>query len=654
MCLDVQSVTLVTLVPTNWPTQLPSTLSTATISSTDTSAPSGPSIATIAGATTAAIAAIFLGVVAIICWRRRNKNKRTHQERRRGFRGGSKGWGKGVDAHRTDTIKSFFVGREEGDESSTGLLSGKSQRSWTSQQLSDSRVRYAGLGARAARPTFSANEPIPPQPPPSHLKPKTLIGIREDRMRSAPVPATSAPPIVNPFATPSHSPSGSYDDRYPDGISPTNSLPSTGLSLATPFSGGRPFPAWEGNTPPSSISSPGGLQRTWPPWEHRAATEGNAPHTLAASATALTAAPHSASGPTATGEAGKSHRRTLTIDTTNIHVPRRSLEIQRPLQGSPVAATGVPSDPKRVSSHAHDVNPPTALTSAAPHENPLPNPEEDAAASLGKMFTSATSPSDYEIHESMPMPDFTSPTDGGFDAGSPLPESATLEMYGINIGFGVMGRKWEPRNSDANSSSNPATRSSSKKSMRGMRTPASPRRVQSLTKAAVPSASASPSSGTKTPPTPTWRPPAATPSGQPPPPSSSGRNSETSTGTISSLLDGYGAAPSPAQVKDTIFELDEDAPVPTAAAEMDEAEDAPTPPVATPRRGGDAFGSGETQAQAQKQGAGGQGQSWGRGRGHGSPLTPRRAPPRRSVAPEDFSEEGLGALSREDTTRRWW
>ena len=63
---------------------IPTMTFTEAILPTSTSTPPGPTLAATAGAVTGAIAAIFIAVVALICWRRRNKRMRKHRSRRGG------------------------------------------------------------------------------------------------------------------------------------------------------------------------------------------------------------------------------------------------------------------------------------------------------------------------------------------------------------------------------------------------------------------------------------------------------------------------------------------------------------------------------------------------------------------------------------------
>ena len=178
---------------------------------------------------------------------------------------------------------------------------------------------------------------ILPQPPPSHLKP----------VPRAAGPATPALSSSRALASSPHSPSSSYDQSYRHyyGISSTNGIPSTAVSTSTPFSPIKPSTAWDGNTPPSSASSPGAQEKQRAAWGgRRAATEGSVPHTPAASASANTAAPHSPLSQSPTREfANGHHRRNLTIDTS-ITSSRPLPDIPRDPQETTVTVTGVPAD----------------------------------------------------------------------------------------------------------------------------------------------------------------------------------------------------------------------------------------------------------------------------------------------------------------------
>ena len=717
-------------VPSAIATFIPSTLvpaggshaqvptSTPTIAAaTNSAAPPGPGVAATAGAVTAAVAAIFFAVVALVCWRRRYRRCRPHRAHHGGILGGMGGWRKGLAVDRTDTVKSFFAGKEEGDDSSRGLLSSKSPRYWAPQRPSDARSGYAALGGRTAAPPVpvppqhqhqpqhqyqnqNPNQLSPPQPPPSHLKPAIWVGIPpipDDRARRAPSASATA---TGPGPSPAHSRAGSAD-RYLDGLSPATSHLSPAVSISTPFWGARPsFAGWDGSgngngngsgnwgTPPSSASSPGAVpekQRAWG-WERRAATEGSSVgvlHPLPALPAAAGASTHSGFGTTpqaaqqaqAQAQAARGHRRILTIDTTNINI-----EVLRPKSAVQRAPLGI------------------AVAAPAPNPNPNPNPNpyvedvdaEDAlattAAELGRMFAadtttdaSASSLSGHEIREAIRQRYHTSPTDGAHgdgddDACSPaVPESASMEMYGI--GFGVMGRRWEPRSVDVHASTNASVNNNgnasgsapssvagsaegkrSAKSVRGARPPPQVpglRRFQSQvlttraaavlsTFAASPSRSRTPS---RTPshrssPSPSSsrsrsRSARATPALQTPTPE--GGKEVVSTGTIASLIGGYGIAPTPS-------------PSTTTAT-----------PAATPQGGG----GGVAAAPGRDEG-GGEDEDEDEGAplvprvpasadapasSALSSLTPRRAPPRYSVVPQDFSEDGHG-LSR-DGTRRW-
>ena len=604
---------------------------------TSTSTPPAPTLAETAGAVTGTIAAIFILVIAFICWRRRNKRTRGDRLRRGGRPGGMAGWRTPV---RANTGESFVIGKEESDDPSTGLLSKKkTQRFWTSPHPSDSRVGYTGLAARVTMLVPREYQQIPPQPPPSHLKP----------VPRAAGPATPALFSSRPFDNSSHSPSGSYDQsyRYYYGISPTNSIPSTAVSISTPFSPVKPSTAWDGNTPPSSASSPGAQEKQRILWGgRRAATEGSVPHTPATSASANTAAPHSPSGPSPTRASANGHRRNLTIDTS-ITSSRALPDIPREPQENTVAVTGLPADSTQVG--AHDTNAPSGLTSLSPNDRPKSNSTAEAEAKkLQDMFAFDPSLSDDEIHKSIHQVYQQSPTDGGHDMSSPaVPESATTEMYGI--GLGVMSRGWEPWQSDANSRSNHTSLHSSgkrsMKSVKSVRTPPSPMRFQSLitkrsaaalsmsTVSGAPSPGAG--AGAATPPTtPGQRP--ATSSRK----SSSDRESESggrkSTGTLAGLLEAYGVAPSPTpsqEGKGTIFELDEDV---LDVPGMPESGGGAPASASALSEGGDGGTQGRNTAQLVGQ----------------RPLAPRNNPPRRSVVPEDFSEDALLNLSRE-STQRW-
>ena len=633
LSLDLQGVTVP--IPPSLQSFIPSTIgpsrvtvltstSTATITSVKPPTRSEPNFAAIAGAVAAIVAGIFIAATAFVCWKRSwnrkwgHNNTRMQGARRRGILARLVNWRSG-SLVRADTVSSWSAGREERDDSNSRLLSKDPQRVWASQQPGDLMSGYPARGAKArdARATTALPFELqltPPEPPPPHLKPNTLAYIREDWTRNAPMSG-------NPFVTPPHSRSVSYDrsDRYFDGTSATSSLPSTAVSVSTPFSGGRPFLGSNGDTPPSSASSLGALQDKPRAWT---ASEGSVLQTPAG---AVTAAQKTR------------HQRNLTIDTAIVSRPVSDTQKRTP--EITVVAPGVPEDPKQVS--GHDINPPPVLA----HSTPSDEGAAAAASELQQMFTCGTPISDYEVHESICGRFETSSTEGYHELRSPaVPESATMEMYG-NIGFGVMGGKWEPRNPDSNRSSNDAslvaTPLSYKRSKRSMKTPPGPRRYQSAIKrgASVASTSVTPSPRAVTPPSPSPR--SELQSGK----SWSDRSSESrrtqvvSTGTISSLLEVYSRGPSPStpQGQDTIFEVDENAP-PVPGTPIP-GSNAPTSPL---NREG-TFGSGgrtTVQELAQR-----------RGQGQVTPLAPRTAPPRRSVAPEDFSGDSLG-LSRENT-RRW-
>ncbi len=415
------------------------------------------------------------------------------------------------------------------------------------------------------------------------------------------------------------------------------------MSTSTPFSGGKPFQGSDGNTPPSSASSPRGLQELkleLAAREHWIATEGGVPH---APARTSAAAPHIDFGPTSPEKAAKgAHRRNLTIETANLGASRSTSDTQR----KSFETTGVPGVPaNQKQDRAHDTN----RLSVLAHLSPNGNSDEDAAATaeLQKMFACDTPSSDYEMHESMCERFQTTPTEGCQELRSPAaPESATMEMFGI--GFGVMGGKWEPRHSDSNWSSHDASfvaRLPSKKSKKSIRTPLGPMRIQHSIKrgASVLSTSAYSSYGDETPPSSDQKWEMA--SGQ----SSPYQNNESnpkqimSTGTMSSSPDVYGTAPgsSAIQAKETIFEVDEDVPPVLPGTPMSDG----NVPTSTPSGGG-----------GRTSGSGGTDDTWEPaqrpGEKQGSTLTPRTAPPRHSVVPDDFSsEEGLG-LSRANT-RKW-
>ena len=636
---------------TTSPTSAPAETSTSTAAPT----PSGPNIVAIVGAVVGLVVALFIGLVAFLCWRRRRRRRRPHNDTRtkgtrpRGILARFMEWRTGYTLSRADTVSSWFGGREEKDDPGRGLLPKESQGVSPSQRPSDPKFGYTSRDASATSPTHLEIQLAPPPPPPSHLKHNTLGSIGEDWMRedwmredwmrrtSSPAPPTSL--SGNPFATPSHSRNSSYDPpgRYPDGPFAFNSLPSTAMSISTPFSGVKPSLGSGGNTSPSSTSSPRGLQEMkleLAAREHWIATEGSPPH---APPGVIAAAPHVDSGPVSPEKTAKGmHRRELTIETVNLgasrSIPdtaRRSLEI--------TGVPGVPANPKQ--DRAHDTHTLAVLAHTSPHGNS----DEDAATSaeLQKMFTCGTPLSDYEMHESMFERFQTTPTEGCQELRSPAaPESATMEMYGI--GFGVMGGKWEPRHSGSNWSANDASlvaRLPSKRSKKSIRTPLGPMRIQHSIKrgASVLSTSASSSHGDETPPSSDqkWE----TPGGQ----SSSYQNSESnpthimSTAAVASLLDAYRLAPGPSapQAKETITKVDEIAPC--VLLHGTHISDGNAPPTSTPSGGG----TQESREPAQTL-----------GERKGSNLTPRTTPPRHSVVPEDFSsEEGLG-LSRANT-RRW-
>jgi hypothetical protein len=627
----------------------------STLSGTSKSSP--PNIAAIAGGVTAAIAVVCLAVLAFICWRLRNRTTQTQRGRRKGIRGS-------VD--RTDTVKTFLVGREETDDSSGGLFRGKTLKFWTSQQPISSRGTYTGIGVGdMAMSGPDSNQPSPPQLPPRHLNPMTMMDTRVDRVPQRPGHASSFSSSSNPFATPTHSRSGSYDpyDRHPNETSTTNNLSSTSLPFSKPFAT-KPFASWDGGRPPSSVSSVGTLQekhRTWTAWERaalqrRAATEGSAPHAPALSASGSAAARHSApvSAPIRHAVNDRGHGRNLSIDTTNLSLPRpaprRPPDIAPPdarrrvPRETALVAASVPTEPKP--DIVHDTDAPAVLVSPPPKPKPKTrsNTVDEAADKLGQMFACDPSPSE-DPHDAMRRFYQTSPTEGGHDQDSPAaPESTTMGMW--EVGFGVMGRKWEPRSADAHSNAHGASRSSSKQSAKSLKAPRSTGSLRALTKrgAAVPPISLlpNPSAGTGA----ATRPgPGRTPKmlDVKLPSEREGEwdvDTQASTGTMSASVDVQGRGPSPAaspRGKETIFEIDENAPsVPKL----------PMPDAGTP----DLPLSGEADT-FEGEGVEVEIPAAVAGDIQVTPLTPRIFPPRRSVVPEDFPEDGQW-LSRE-STQRW-
>ena len=572
---------------------------TTSPTSTPTVTPNAPpsseqNIASIAGAVSGVIVAIILiSTVAFVCWirrRRRGYNDTPPQGVHRwGIRGRIVDWRSGGTLSRADTVSSWFAGREEKEETSKGLLSRDLQRVLRPQQSNDPGIEYTNGGAGETTPTRSEHQMTPPPPPPTYLKPHASMSVREDWMRrtSSPAPPSS---FSNPFATPPHSRASSYDlpDRYPDRASTTSNLLSAFVSISPPFSVVKSFLGSDGNTPPSSSSSPGILQEKQlelATREYKVATESNVPYTPA---NAIAAAPDSAFDPLSPGKASSDlgHRRNLTIDTTNLGVSR---PVSRRTLGITTDASGVPVDPKKDSA-------PSSLHHSIPNDNNNSNSDEGAAASaeLQKMFRCSTPVSDYEVHESTCGRFQTTPTEGCHELLSPAaPESATTEAFGI--GFGAMGGKWDPRHSDPNRSSNDgsvAAQLSSKKSKKMMKTPPGPVKTQSSIQRVSSFLSTSISA------------------------SHEGESFPEETGTI--------------------MEVDENAP-PLLGTYLSDG----SAPTSAPSTGGGTPGNGGAHLQEPAQ---------NREQGRGSPLTPRTAPPRHSVAPEDFSEEGL-KLSRENT--RW-
>ena len=652
LCVVVQGVDVP--IPSNLLPFIPSTLSASHAASstsalteentlTDVSTPPEPDVAAIVGAVIGIMAAMFIGVIVFICWRRRRRrtrsDTRTPEARPRGMLGRLVDGRRGFTLRRADTVSSWFAGREEKDDSISGLLPKESLRTLSSLESSDPRTRLTG----GVRPTTSVDQLTPPPPPPSYLKPNNLGYSQEGWTRRTSSPAPPASLSGNPFTTPSHSRNSSYDlsDRYTDGASVSNSLLSTAMSTSTPFSGVRSFRGPGGNTPLSPASGPGSLQETrfaLAAREHEVAMEGSV---LQAPARAIAATSHSAFGPISPEVAAKGmHKRNLTIDTTNLGVSdalKNTLEITD-------AAPGVAEKPKH--GRAHDPNLLSDLAPSTPNDRVNSGSDDDAArrAELQKMFSCDTPLSDYEIHESVYERFYSTPTEGCEELRSPAaPESTTMEMFGI--GFGAMGGRWEPRNSESNWSTHDASllvRLPSKKTKKGIRTPLGPMMMQNSLKrgTSVLSTSASSSHGGDPPSSPGQR--SEIPSGK----SSSYHSNESkpkqvmSPAAMSSLLDAnrIGLGPSDPQMNETIFEVDEDVqPVPRRPLSDGDV------PTSAPSGGGGTSGSGgsyQTQEPAQR-----------RGERQGSNLTPRTAPPRRSVVPEGFSEEGSG-LSSEDV-RRW-
>ena len=701
-------------IPSAFQSFIPSTLSsshttspttstpTEASTSTDASNPPAPNMVPIVGAVIGIVAAMFIGVFVFICWKRRRRRRRPHNDTRtpgvgpRGVLGRLKGWRTGYTLSRADTVSSWFAGREEKDDPGRGLLPKESHGVLPSQQSGDPKFGYTSRDASATSPNFLENQLAPPLPPPSYLGHNTLGSMGEDWMRedwmreewmrrtSSPAPPASL--SGNPFATPSHSRTSSYDPpgRYPDGPFAINSLPSTAMSLSTPFSGVKPFLGSDGNTPPSSASSPRGLQELkleLAAREHWIATEGSAPHVPPR---AIAAASHVESGPAVSPEKSAAakgmHRRNLTIETANLGASRSIPDTQRKSLES-TGVPGVPANPAQDRAHDTDALPGLAHLSSP---NGTSDEDADATAELQKMFTCGTPLSDYEMHESICGRFQTTPTEGCHELRSPAaPESATMEMFGI--GFGVMGGKWEPRRSDSNwsasasASANPNVNAndaggfvarlpsaSNRRTKKSIRTPLGPMRIQQSIKRGASvlstSASASCSHGDETPPSSDqkWETPSASgePSSYQNPNNGSHPTQGTSTGAVSSLPDVYRVALGPGvpqQAKETIVEVDENAPsvlLPGAAVS-----DGNASPTATPSGGGGGASGTTTTG-----GGGGGGTSsqddarepaqYSPGENQGSNLTPRTAPPRHSVVPDDFSSEEGQGLSRANT-RKW-
>jgi hypothetical protein len=509
-------------------------------------------------------------------------------------------WRRGATLKRTDTVSSWFAGREEKDGSSRGLLSKDSQRGWPLQQSIDPGIEYTGHGARTTTPNGSEYQLTPPPPPPSYLKPNTLMSVREDWMRRASSPVPPAPLSGNPFATPPHSRPGSYDPF--DRAAGTNNPPS----FSAPFAGVKPVLNSDGNTPRSPASRPGALQENQPVLdasERRVATESSVP-----SASAAAAAPHSALGSDGKASNGQvhGHRRDLTIDTTNLSVP-----------------AGPRKDRGR-------------STTSNDKTNSVSDEHAAVSADLQKMFTYDASISDYGVHESLCGRFETTPTDECEEVRGPaVPESATIEAFG-GIGFGIMGGKWDPRNSG----SNMGTPLSSKRSKKTIKTPVGPMKIQSaITRGASVLSTSILSSGheaeTGTPSSPSQKPEMSRKISSSDHGSESKGSQAMSPGTFSSLFRAYsttapGPGPSGSRTSNPPTP-----PIPGVPISSDGS--APTP--ALKRTGGTLGRRGTTPVSK-------------RGKPQGPPLAPRTAPPRRSVAPEDFSEDGLGGLSRANSNVR--
>jgi len=196
---------------------------------TTTSTPLGPTLVPSTSAVALVTADFFIAVVTFLCWRRRNKRRRTHRPRRGGILGGIAGWGRRGNAlYRTDTIQSVFGRKGRGRGFKQGsLIEEEGPEIWMSPQPSDPRAGYTGLGSRETTLVPREYQQVSPQPPPAHLKPVPIA------LGSATRASSSGPP----FTSSSHSPSGSYEQArcvyY--GISPTNSPPSIAVSISTPF-----------------------------------------------------------------------------------------------------------------------------------------------------------------------------------------------------------------------------------------------------------------------------------------------------------------------------------------------------------------------------------------------------------------------------------
>src|SRR5258706_5540667 len=161
---------------TTSPTNTPTEGSTSTGSPT----PSEPNIVAIVGAVIGIVVVLFIGVVAVICWRRRRRRPHndtlTQGARLRGILGRLMEWRTGYTLGRADTVSSWFVGREEKDASRQGLLPKESLRVPPSQQSSNPKFGNTSRDASATSPSHLENQPTPPPPPPSYLKPLGSMG----------------------------------------------------------------------------------------------------------------------------------------------------------------------------------------------------------------------------------------------------------------------------------------------------------------------------------------------------------------------------------------------------------------------------------------------------------------------------------------------